>query len=265
MRKHIEYRAKAMSIFHLQVIDRSVPGCLMAVLHLAYAGLIWSLFRNGHTDRERAKAWCMALLMNALGMLILSFHWPDEALGPGLYMLAASLFFVSILQRAVSLMDDLIIHQRPTWLASAFVSHIGFMGLLVVMGFSRTTILVALNILHAGAALFLIWVCVKPNRSGNSYGKRMISIGYSIYALNFLAVAFFQFKSVSSSASFVWQVEPSIRTLLMMPVFITGMVASALSNMGFVWTLVGPFESDLGHARRFDSLVQHFRRRHYPN
>lgn len=252
-------------MFALQVIDRTAPGCLMVVMHLAFAGLIWSLFRTGYTDRQRARSWCNALLLNALGMLIVSFHWEDETLGPGLYMLAASLFFVSILQRAISLMDDLFVRQRLAWLALAFFTHISFMGLLVAMAFSRASILGVINIAHAGAALFLIWVCVKSNRVGNSFGTGMISIGYSVYALNFLVLAFFQSDSVGPSSTFVWQIEPGIRTLLLMPVFIGGVVTSVLSNMGFVWTLIGPFDSDVNHAQRFERLVQHFRRRHDPD
>jgi hypothetical protein len=254
-----------MGMFSLQVIDRTALGCLMVVMHLAFAVLIWRLFRTEYTDRQRAKSWCMALVLNAMGMLILSFHWKDETLGPGMYMFAASLFFVSILQRAISLMGDLIVRQRLAWLALAFVTHISFMGLLVAMAFSRTSIMVAINIAHAGAALFLIWVCVKPNRSGNSFGTGLISIGYSVFALTYFVLAFFQSHSVGPSYTFVWQVEPGIRTLLLMPVFIGGVVTSVLSNMGFVWTLIGPFDSDVNHAQRFERLVQHFRGRHDPS
>ncbi len=61
----------------IEVIDRTAMGCLLVTLHALFALLIWLIFRGGAEDRQQVRGWWFALLLNAVGSLVLALRWDE--------------------------------------------------------------------------------------------------------------------------------------------------------------------------------------------
>ena len=158
----------------IEVIDRTAMGCLLVTLHALFALLIWLIFRGGAEDRQQVRGWWLALLLNAVGALVLALRWEGDRLNFTLYVLASSLVVVSILQRAVALANPMLRPKLNVGLWCAFVLHTSFAFFLGWLGVEPAAGIAVIHMLQAGAALLLIFVALQPRQTGNSDGVRMI-------------------------------------------------------------------------------------------
>jgi hypothetical protein len=237
----------------IEVIDRSALGCLLVTLHALFGLLIWLIFRGGAEDRQQVRGWWLALLINALGSLVLAFRWDGENLNFALYVLASSLVFVSILQRAVALANPVLRPKLNLGLWLAFALHSGFGFFLGWLGVGPAAGIGVVHMLQAGAALLLVFVALQPRQTGNSDGVRMIAVGYGVYAIGFGIAGIGKVVKPISAGYFASD--------LLLPIFMVAVIASVVSNMGFVWMLAGPFDQDRDQALRFQALQEEMDRR----
>jgi len=237
----------------IEVIDRSSLGCLLVTLHALFALLIWLIFRAGAEDRQQVRGWWLALLTNALGSLLLAFRWEGERFNFTIYVLASSLVVVSILQRAVALANPMLRPKLNVSLWLAFALHSGFAFFLGWLGVEPAAGIGVIHMLQAGAALLLIFVALQPRQTGNSDGVRMIAVGYGVYAIGFGLMGIFAVVKPIGVGYY--------SSNYLLPMFMGTVIASVVSNMGFVWMLAGPFDQDRDQALRFQALQEEMDRR----
>ena len=237
----------------IEVIDRTAMGCLLVTLHALFALLIWLIFRGGAEDRQQVRGWWLALLLNAVGSLVLALRWEGDRLNFTLYVLASSLVVVSILQRAVALANPMLRPKLNVGLWCAFVLHTSFAFFLGWLGVEPAAGIAVIHMLQAGAALLLIFVALQPRQTGNSDGVRMIAVGYGVYAIGFGLIGIFAVVKPIGVGYY--------SSSYLLPMFIGTVISSVVSNMGFVWMLAGPFDQDRDQALRFQALQEEMDRR----
>ena len=237
----------------IEVIDRTALGCLLVTLHALFALLIWLIFRGGAEDRQQVRGWWLALLLNAVGALVLALRWEGDRLNFTLYVLASSLVVVSILQRAVALANPMLRPKLNVGLWCAFILHTSFGFFLGWLGVEPAAGIAVIHMLQAGAALLLVFVALQPRQTGNSDGVRMIAVGYGVYAIGFGIAGIGKVVTPISAGYFASD--------LLLPMFMVAVISSVVSNMGFVWMLAGPFDQDRDQALRFQALQDEMDRR----